>query len=189
MIDSSVVLWGQTVAYTCYCIALILLVGWFGMKITRPAKDTGVKPVLFYSFVTMLVVLGVSLHIITYNTIPWASIDLNRSEIKADRTFNIAMRDHKFILGQEKMTIRCGEKALFLVTSDDLTYGFGLFRADNSMLFQMQVIPGHKNDILWKFEHPGVYSIRSTEYSGPEGTQMIVKDAVVVTDKETSQNN
>ena len=69
---------------------------------------------------------------------------------------------------------------MFDVTSHDLTYGFGLFRQDNTMVFQMQVVPGHRNDILWKFDKPGVYSIRSTEYSGPKGVPMIVKDAVEV---------
>jgi cytochrome c oxidase subunit 2 len=66
------------------------------------------------------------------------------------------------------------------VTSNDLTYGFGLFRQDNSMIFQMQVVPGHRNDILWQFDKEGVYTIRSTEYSGPAGVRMIVPDAVTV---------
>jgi len=48
------------------------------------------------------------------------------------------------------------------------------------MVFQMQVVPGHRNDILWKFDKPGIYSIRSTEYSGPKGVSMIIKDAVEV---------
>jgi hypothetical protein len=39
---------------------------------------------------------------------------------------------------------------------------------------------GHKNDILWHFEQPGVYSIRSTEYSGPAGISMIEKNVVEV---------
>jgi cytochrome c oxidase subunit 2 len=69
---------------------------------------------------------------------------------------------------------------LFDVSSNDLTYGFGLFRQDNSMLFQMQVIPGHRNDILWQFSKSGIYSIRSTEYSGPKGAFMIEKDVVEV---------
>ena len=68
----------------------------------------------------------------------------------------------------------------FSVTSNDLTYGFGLFREDNSMVMQMQVVPGHKNDILWKFSKPGFYTIRSTEYSGPKGIAMIEKNAVEV---------
>ncbi|MCX6238087.1 MAG: cytochrome C oxidase subunit II [Bacteroidia bacterium] len=189
MVDSAVVLNGQTLAYTFYCLAIISLVGWFGYKITRKGKDRLVKNGLFYAFVTMLVILGVSLHIVTYNTIPWASMDLNRAEIKPDKVFNITVEKHHFVLPAEKMVMRCHEKVLFLVTSNDLTYGFGLFRQDNSMVFQMQVVPGHKNDILWEFDREGVYSIRSTEYSGPKGVDMIEKGAVVVTCEKTASIN
>jgi cytochrome c oxidase subunit II len=180
MVDSTTVLWGQTLAYTFYCLAILLLMGWFAYKITRKGKEGVIKNTLFYSFVTFLIILGVSLHIITYNTIPWAPIDMNRAELKPDKVFNISVEKHQFILPAEKMNIRCHEKALFKVTSNDLTYGFGLFRQDNSMVFQMQVVPGHMNDILWQFDKEGVYYIRSTEYSGPKGVDMIVKDAVVV---------
>lgn len=180
MVDSQVVLNGQTIAYTCYAIAMILVMGWFGYKITRPGKSSKVSHALFYSFVGFLIVLGVSLHIITYNTIPWAPMDINRAKIQPDKVFNITVENHKFVLPSEKLVIKEGEKALFDVTSNDLTYGFGLFRDDNSMLFQMQVVPGHRNDILWQFNKPGVYTIRSTEYSGPKGAQMILKDVVEV---------
>ncbi len=189
MVDSAVVLNGQTLAYTFYCLAIISLIGWFGYKITRNGKDGIVKNGLFYSFVTMLVVLGVSLHIVTYNTIPWAPIDLNRAEIKPDKVFNITVEKHQFILPAEKMVVKCNEKVLFNVYSKDLTYGFGLFREDNSMMFQMQVVPGHLNDILWQFDRAGVYTIRSTEYSGPKGVNMIEKQAVVVTCDQTATNN
>lgn len=180
MVDSSVVLQGQTLAYTLYSIAILLLMGWFGFKITRQGKEHKTRDGLFYAFIGMLVVLGVSLHIVTYNTIPWAEMDLNRAEIKADRVFDISVEKHQFLLPAEKLVIQCNEKVLFNVTTNDLTYGFGLFRQDNTMLFQMQVVPGHKNDILWQFDKPGVYTIRSTEYSGPAGYNMVVKDAVVV---------
>ncbi len=181
MVDSQLVLNGQTIAYTCYAIAIILVMAWFGYKITRSGKSSKISHALFYSFTGFLVVLGVSLHIITYNTIPWASMDINRDDIKPDKVFNITVEDHQFILPSEKLIINVGDKALFDVTSNDLTYGFGLFRKDNSMLFQMQVVPGHRNDILWQFEKPGVYTIRSTEYSGPKGAQMILKDVIEVT--------
>jgi cytochrome c oxidase subunit 2 len=180
MVDSQVVLNGQTIAYTLYAVAIILLMLWFGYKVTKPGKENKVSSALFYTFVAFLIVLGVSLHIVTYNTIPWVPMDLNRSEIKADVTFDISVENHKFVLPSEKLIIKVNEKALFNVTSKDLTYGFGLFRSDNSMVFQMQVIPGHMNDILWKFDKPGVYTIRSTEYSGPKGAQMILKDVVEV---------
>ena len=90
------------------------------------------------------------------------------------------MANHKFQLPSNKLTITKNEKVKFVVESKDLTYGFGLFRSDNSMVFQMQVIPAHNNDILWLFDRPAVYSIRSTEYSGPKGINMIVRDAVEV---------
>ena len=180
MVDSQVVLTGQTIAYTCYAIAIILLIGWFGYKITRTGKDNKVSSAFFYTFVSLLVVLGVSLHFVTYNTIPWASMDLNRDNITPDKVFDITVENHEFILPSEELVIKVGEKALFDVTSKDLTYGFGLFRQDNSMLFQMQVVPGHRNDILWQFNKPGIYNIRSTEYSGPKGAQMIRENVVKV---------
>lgn len=181
MVDSNVVLVGQTVAYSIYCIVILLLMGWFALRVTRAGKSK-IKPALFYSFVAFLVILGVSLHIVTYNTIPWAEMDLKRHELTADKTFNITVKNHEFILPEEKLVINLHDKVLFDVTSEDLTYGFGLFRQDNSMMFQMQVVPGHRNDILWQFNKPGVYTIRSTEYSGPKGIAMIVKDVVEVLD-------
>jgi len=183
MVDSSIVLTGQTLAYTFYCSVIILLMIWFGVKITAKGKNTKVKPGVFYAFVIFLTVLGISLHIITYNTIPWTPIDVNMKTITADRTFNITVANHEFKLPSEKLRMEVGEIVKFSVTSNDLTYGFGLFRQDNSMVMQMQVVPGHKNDILWKFTKPGVYTIRSTEYSGPKGIAMIEKDVVEVVEK------
>ena len=179
MVDSALVLKGQTIAYTCYTVVIMLVMAWFALRITRPGKSK-VKPALFYTFVGFLTVLGVSLHIITYNTIPWSEMDLHRSEITPDQSFYIEVANHEFYLPDEKMVIKVGEIVEFDVTSKDLTYGFGLFREDNTMLFQMQVVPGHRNDILWKFLKPGLYTIRSTEYSGPKGIAMIEENAVEV---------
>lgn len=181
MVDSTLVLTGQTVAYTLYVLAILAVMGWFARAVTRTAGAAApVRPALFYSFIGLLVVAGMSLHFVTYATIPWKALDMNRAEIKPDRVFDIGVAAHRFQLPAEKLEISCNEKVLFNVTSADLTYGFGLFRQDGSMLFQMQVVPGHKNDILWLFERPGVYTIRSTEYSGPAGIDMKLDDVVVV---------
>jgi cytochrome c oxidase subunit 2 len=181
MVDSNTVLAGQTVAYTLYVLAIMAMMAWFAVRVTQQGGNQGVKPVLFYAFVGFLVVCGVSLHVITYNTIPWAPLDLNRARIRPDREFTITVEKHTFTLPAGKITVACNEKVLFNVVSKDLTYGFGLFRKDNSMVFQMQVLPGHVNDLLWQFDRAGVYSIRSTEYSGPAGIRMIERDSVVVT--------
>lgn len=180
MVDSTIVLWGQTLAYTFYVLAMMAVMGWFALRVTQNGTGTGVKPAYFYAFVAFLVVLGVSLHFITYYTIPWKPMDMHRADITPDKVFDIGVAGHTFQMPAEPLQVACKDKVLFNVTSADLTYGFGLFRPDHSMLFQMQVVPGHRNDILWQFDQPGVYTIRSTEYSGPAGVNMVVKDAVVV---------
>lgn len=181
MVDSKIVLWGQTVAYTLYVLAIMALMWWFAKRVTQEGSASPVKPKFFYAWVAFLVVLGVSLHLVTYYTIPWKPLDMNRAHIQPDKVFNITMGSHKFRLPADKLEINCNDKVLFNVTSTDLTYGFGLFREDHSMVFQMQVIPGHTNDILWHFDTPGVYTIRSTEYSGPAGINLMLPGAVVVT--------
>lgn len=178
-VDSTLVLWGQTLAYTVYCIAMILVVGWVAWRLTKPGK-AGVRPALFFTFVAFLTVLGVSLHLITLKTIPWVEPDLHRASVQVDRTFDIRVANHEFTLPEARLVIKAGEKVRFNVTSGDLTYGFGVFRPDHSMVFQMQVIPGHKNDVIWQFHKSGLYTIRSTEYSGPAGVAMIIPDAIEV---------
>ncbi len=180
MVDSNTVLWGQTLMYTAYCVAIISVVAWFAIKVTKPAGTHDVTPKIFYGWVTFLVVLGVSLHVITYNTIPWVKDDLHANPNYV-ASYQISVADHTFTLPDAQLQVPCGKLVKFSVTSADLTYGFGLFRPNNSMVMQMQVVPGHANDLVWTFEKNGVYSIRSTEYSGPDGAQMIVKDAVKVT--------
>jgi len=117
---------------------------------------------------------------LTYNKIPWVAWDLKRHMTEPDRVIEIKVKKHQFILPEDKIVINCKEKVKFNLTSDDLTYGFGLFRKNSSMVFQMQVVPGHKNDILWEFHKNGIYTIRSTEYSGPKGAHMVIPDAVEV---------
>lgn len=181
VIDSSVVLWGQTIMYTAYCLAILSLVAWFARNITHEqTAESRITPKLFYVWVGFLTVLGVSLHLVTYNTIPWVKDDLHHNP-NFVANYDITVADHKFTLPEQQLQVPCGKLVKFSVTSQDLTYGFGVFRKDNSMVTQMQVVPGHPNDLLWTFESDGIYSIRSTEYSGPKGAQMIVPGAVKVT--------
>lgn len=180
MVDSELVLYGQTFAYTCYAIVVILFILGFGYMITKPGKAGVLKTSLFIVLVVFLTVLGVSLHIVTSKTIPWVTMDLNRANITPDKVFNITMENHQIQLPEEKLEMKVGEIVVFDVISKDLTYGFGIFRQNKSMVCQMQVVPGNRNDLMWKFEEPGIYTIRSTEYSGPKGHQMILKDAVIV---------
>jgi len=184
-IDSDTVLWGQAIIYTFYVVVIMLLVGWFAYNITRTGPSK-VSPKLFYSFVGLLVVIGVSLHLVTYNTIPWTKVDLHGDTYATAAQYNITMENHQFMLPSPVLEVPCNQLAEFNVVSNDLTYGFGVFRPDNSMVFQMQVVPWNdQNRIKWNFGENGTFTIRSTEYSGPEGAQMILKDAIHVTGCES----
>jgi cytochrome c oxidase subunit II len=96
------------------------------------------------------------------------------------RTFRIEVENYQFKLPAEGMEVRVGEYVEFVATSKDVTYGFGAFRKDHSLVFQMQVIPGMTNRIVWLFDKPGTYDVRSTEYSGPRHSEMFVPDAIRV---------
>jgi cytochrome c oxidase subunit 2 len=157
----------HNVAYTIYAFMIISVIAWFGYNLTRKEAKSVVR-IPFYGYMAFLVAGGVGHHIFTYNTIPWVSEDITRHEIKPDATYNFVIEKHKWTLPAEKITIQCGQKVLFNVVSKDLTYGFGLFRKDGSMVMQMQVNPGSRNDLLWTFNHNGVFDLTSTEYSGPD---------------------
>ncbi len=199
MIDSNTVLWGQTIVYTAYVVVICAVIAWFALSIVRPVTAPPVvKPAYFYAFVAFLTTVGVSLHIVTYNTIPWVPDDLNAREVgKGVPTFSFTMKGHAFYVDGKKLEspvaeanrvkVPCGKLVKFSVTSEDATYGFGLFRANNSMVMQMQVVPGHPNELVWTFVKNGTYTIRSTEYSGPKGNQLQVKDAITVSGCEKGE--
>ena len=201
MEDSAGVLALLKVVYTIYVFIIIALMLWFAKGLVDPkGKPRIVKPATFYSYVGVLIFIGVSIHIFTFNKIPWVEIDFKRHTIeksdefdKSKQLFNIIAiqnketGEQKFILPKDKlndkgqMVVPCGVYVVFDVVSNDLTYGFGLFRQDGSLVTQMQVVPGSRNDLMWHFPKNGIYHIRSTEYSGPKGGRhMTLKNAVVV---------
>lgn len=206
MEDSAGVLALLKVVYTIYVFAVLILMLWFAKGVTNPkGKPRIVKPGTFYMYVGLLITVGVSIHIFTFNKIPWVETDFKRHTIEKDPSFDKATQmfniiaiqnkdknspnhgEQKFILPKDRMNadgmleIECGKYIVFDVVSNDLTYGFGLFRQDGSMVTQMQVNPGSRNDLMWQFHKNGVYHIRSTEYSGAKGGRhMTIKNAVVV---------
>jgi cytochrome c oxidase subunit 2 len=182
MADSIDVLATLKLVYGIYGLIAISLIAWFGYRITKPRDDdAGAKPALFWTYVVVLVVIGTGLHLLTYNAVPWVPIDLNRASIEPDAVFQITYEDHEMSFSTFPMEVGCGEHVVFDATSNDLTYGFGIFRADHTMVTQMQVVPQSRNDLMWKFDRNGTYYVRSTEYSGPKGARMVAKNAIVVT--------
>jgi len=181
MADSIDVLATLKLVYGIYALVAISVIAWFGYRITKPKDHSGgPKPALFYTYVVVLVVIGTGLHFLTYNVVPWVPIDLNRADIKADQVFDITFENHEMSFSSYPMEVGCGTHVVFNAVSNDLTYGFGIFRTDHTLVAQMQVVPQSRNDLMWKFDKNGTYYVRSTEYSGPKGARMVAKDVVVV---------
>jgi heme/copper-type cytochrome/quinol oxidase subunit 2 len=98
-------------------------------------------------------------------------------------TVTIQVENYHFILSQTPIIVPVGKVVEFVVVSHDVTYGFGVFRKDGTMVFQMQVVPEpYRNSLLWVFDEPGFYDVRSTEYSGPQNPLMYVPNAIQVED-------
>jgi cytochrome c oxidase subunit 2 len=112
--------------------------------------------------------------------VPWQKW-LLWSKPTPDRSFSIDFENYKIRFPAGDIEARVGEYVEFVATSQDVTYGFGVFRPDGTMVFQMQVLPYYHNYFVWKFDQPGTYDVRSTEYSGPKHSDMYVPDAVLVT--------
>jgi len=89
--------------------------------------------------------------------------------------------ENEIRLPQCGIQVQVGEYVEFIATTDDVTYGLGVFRQDGTLVFQEQVLPGRQNRIIWKFDQPGLYDVRSTEYSGPRHSDMYIPDAIHVT--------
>lgn len=190
MIDSSDVFSLLKVVYVIYVAIVFSLVGMYTLGLTAKKKINPGFTVPFYGWLTLLVCVGVGIHLYTFHKIPWVKWDISRNSIKVDKEFDIAMANYEYKLPEKQMVIQKGDTVRFNVESKDLTYGFGLFRDNGTMVFQMQVVPGQKNDLVWKFDKPGNFSIRSTEYSGPRGAELLAKDVVtVLPEPDVAQNN
>lgn len=128
----------------------------------------------------VLIGVAVVFNIITLSPlVPWQSW-LLWSHPTPQQSVAIEMGDYQIKLPPEGVKVKVGEFVEFTATSSDVTYGFGVFHPEGPMVFQMQVLPGHVNKIVWKFDDPGFYDVRSTEYSGPRHAEMYIPRAIEV---------
>ena len=132
------------------------------------------------NWLIFLIIVFVVVNTITFSSlVPWQEWILWK-DVSADRTVEVGFGDYEIEIEGGDVEVSVGEYIEFVAVSSDVTYGLGVFRKDNSMIFQMQVLPGRENSIIWRFDEPGVYDIRSTEYSGPRHSEMYYPDVIVV---------
>ncbi len=129
----------------------------------------------------VLIAIFLIFNVITLSPlVPWQKWQIWSKPTPA-QTIAVEMEDYQIKLPSKQVTVKAGQYVEFVATSKDVTYGFGIFRQDSTMVAQMQVIPGYQNRLLWKFDAAGSYDIRSTEYSGPRHSEMYLPNAIQVT--------
>jgi len=130
----------------------------------------------------VLIVVALVFNVVTLTPlIPWQGW-LLWSKPTPEQTIPIEFGNYEMRLPAGGIAVPRGHFVEFVATSTDVTYGLGVFRPDGTLVFQMQVLPRYQNGIVWKFDRAGAYTIRSTEYSGPKHTQMVIPGAITVTE-------
>ncbi len=130
----------------------------------------------------VLIVVLLMFNVVTLSPlVPWQKW-LTWSPPEPDKHISVEMENYNIHLPSQVVELKANEFVEFSATSKDVTYGFGVFRADGTMVFQMQVLPGYTNRMVWKFDKPGSYDVRSTEYSGPRHSEMFLKNAIRVSE-------
>lgn len=168
------------ILYSIYIVLVFTFMAWFVYSLTSPKKISLKIKISLTAWIIFLAALAVTFHIITYLKLPWVKWEILGKKIIPHKEVVVNINDYKFQLPEVPIKLKVNEPVKFMVTASDVTYGFGVFRKDGTLLFQMQVLPGHKNEIVWIFQQKGAYTIRSTEYSGPENWKMVLKDAIIV---------
>ena len=131
------------------------------------------------NWLIILLLIAAIFNATTLIAVPWGQwAVLNPPEPK--QIVYVHIDNYTFYLPSQPIIIKVGEPVKFVVTSGDVTYGFGVFNSEGTMIFQIQVLPKYNNTITWIFDETGNYTIRSTEYSGPEHPNMVIYDAIEV---------
>jgi cytochrome c oxidase subunit 2 len=128
----------------------------------------------------ILILIAVTFNVVSLTPlIPWQEWRI-WSHPTPDKSFTLVFDDYQIQLPADGIQVKTGEYVEFVATSNDVTYGLGVLRPDGQIVFSVQVVPGHTNKIIWRFDTPGEYDIRNTEYSGPRHPEMLVKSAIKV---------
>lgn len=169
------------ILFVVYSLLVFTIMGWFVYAVTHKRRIELKFKLELTAWIVFLAIAAVTFHVVTYLKLPWVKWEIMSQAITPKEEFKISISEYEFRFPETPMKIRVNDPVRFSVTSEDVTYGFGVFRNDGTLVFQMQVLPGHANEILWIFHDEGNYTVRSTEYSGPENWKMIVKDVILVT--------
>ncbi|HSR25273.1 MAG TPA: cytochrome C oxidase subunit II [Candidatus Eisenbacteria bacterium] len=115
---------------------------------------------------TLLALLVASLPDLPYESSRLAQYDVAGASLPA-----ISVHATQYSWALSPAAVRGATPVEFLVTSDDVTHGFGIYDANDRIAGQVQAMPGFTNRLVMELA-PGDYAIRCLEYCGPGHAHM-----------------
>ena len=155
-----------TIAYLS--VVLIAVVGvlviWRSThSFQRPRKDTVDTERLAHGekgwFIFAVVALG-TLALATLAFIPYGD------NAKASGQQDVEVVGRQFSWTVTPAKVKAGQTVRFAVSAKDVNHGFGVYNADNVLLFQIQAVPDHVSHIVYTFKKPGRYQVVCLEFCG-----------------------
>jgi cytochrome c oxidase subunit 2 len=143
---------------------------------TRHPRNPEKAPGWYYRkgvYVMAIAAVFLALSAFTYPFIPVVSFS------KLQPTQFVSVQAQQFSWTFNTTKIIAGQPVEFIVTSKDVTHGFGVYDSNGTLLLQEQVMPGFDNDFVYTFTTPGVYTVRCLEYCGFGHPYMVTSFAVV----------
>jgi cytochrome c oxidase subunit 2 len=113
-------------------------------------------------FVALLVLAAVAL-VLTLPQMPYASI---RLEDAGGEAMPVRLHAAQWTWEMTPGSVPSGRPIRFRVTSEDVNHGFAIYDPNETIVGQVQAMPGFTNELVIRFDDPGTYFIRCLEYCG-----------------------
>ena len=114
--------------------------------------------------------------VLTLDDLPYHNHHAEATTTADMKVVEVAGLQYNWEMSEESFTV--GDKVEFVVTSKDVTHGFGLYNENLELVAQTQAMPEYKNSVDYTFNEPGTYKILCLEYCSL-GHHVMVKEIVV----------
>lgn len=96
-------------------------------------------------------------------TLPFIPYGRNSAEAGQQR---VDVEAVQFAWIMQPSSVAAGTPVRFTIESSDVSHGFAVYDAGNTMEFQVQSLPDHATDYVHTFDEPGTYQVVCLEFCG-----------------------
>jgi cytochrome c oxidase subunit 2 len=114
---------------------------------------------LFYVF-------GVALLVVFVWSLRWLPYHSTRTSRLGPPAVTVEVAGLQWAWQLAPAEVPTGVPVEFAVTARDVNHGLGVYDPAGRLLTQVQAMPGYTNRLVWRFDHPGTYTLRCLEYCG-----------------------